>query len=91
MPRKKSIRPEQYFSLCTGGLIKDLKELVYTLDYLSEGELKHHVNENKNDFSTWVSEVFKEPELAEKLATAEDKKDMQIALLKHLVTKRQRS
>ncbi len=88
MPRKKRIKPEQYFSLCTGGLIKDLKELVYTLDYLSEGELNHHVNENKNDFSTWVSEVFNETELAEKLTAAEDKKDMQIALLKHLVGKK---
>ena len=64
---KKGIPPEQYFSLCTGGLIKDIRELAFTLEYLSDEELQHHVQPSKNDFSSWIREVFNEGQLAEDL------------------------
>jgi len=88
MPKKKGIKPEHYFALCTGVMVKDIKELVHTLDYLSEGELKHHVNDQRNDFSTWIKDIFGEKKLARKLLAIDNKKDMQIALLKHLVHKK---
>lgn len=81
----KNIPAEKYFSLCTGGLIKDIKGLVYALDHISDQELYHHVTEGKNDFSTWINDVFGERTLAQKLSKTKDRKDMQITLLKHLV------
>ena len=82
------IRPEQYFSLCTGILLKDIEELAFTLDYMSEDEFRQHVNKKKNDFSCWIKDVFKEKSLAEEIARAHEKKEIQIALLKYLVKKR---
>jgi len=79
------ISSEQYFSLCTGVLVKDIKELALTLDYLSDEEFNHHVNEDKNDFSAWVSEVFGRNELAEEISKTTDRKEIQLALLKNLV------
>ena len=79
------ISSEQYFSLCTGVLVKDIKELALTLDYLSDEEFNHHVNDEKNDFSTWVSEVFGKKDLAEEISQTTDRKDIQLALLKNLV------
>jgi len=84
----KRIEPEHYFSLCTGGLIKDIKELAFILDYLSNEEFNHHVNANKNDFSRWIRDVFGEEKLAEDLLKTRDRKDMQIILLKYLVNKK---
>jgi len=84
MPTKE-VRPEHYFSVCTGSLIKDIKELVFALDYLSDGEFNYHVNDRKNDFSAWVRDVFGEKELADELEKLKNKKDIQITLLKHLI------
>lgn len=80
----KDIGPDKYFSLCTGALIKDIKELAFALDHLSDEELYEHVNHEKNDFSTWMKDVFEECELADKLCKAKDRKDIQIELLKHI-------
>jgi len=37
---------------------------------------KKHVSEHKNDFAKWVSDVFKNEHLAEKMRRAKTKKDM---------------
>ena len=88
--KKRGIKPGYYFMLCSGGIIKNVKELALTLDYLSDEEFNHHVNHERNDFSNWIKDVFKEKELAEHLAATQDKKDSQIIMLKHLINKRQR-
>ncbi|MBR9691195.1 hypothetical protein GOV06_00240 [Candidatus Woesearchaeota archaeon] len=91
MSENDDVDPEQYFSLCTGGLIKDINELAFAVEYLSDEELNFHVNEDKNDFSSWIRDIFKEPLLADEISEISrtgDKKDIQVALLKHLVKKR---
>ncbi len=87
MSRKRGVNPEHYFSLCTGVLIKNIKELAFALEYISDEEYDHHVNHSKNDFSSWVRDVFGKKELAEKLLKTRDKKDMQIALFKDIMKK----
>jgi hypothetical protein len=82
---QKHIKPENYFILCTGGIIKNVKELALTIDYLSDEEFRHHVNDERNDFSNWLRDVFKEEILADALASSCDRKDCQIMLLKHLL------
>jgi hypothetical protein len=81
----KQIKPEHYFGLCSGILIKDIKELAFALDYISDGELNHHVNQSRNDFSRWIRDVFEEKQLADDVAKAKDRKELQIMLLKFLV------
>jgi len=84
---QKKIAPEHYFSLCTGALVKDIKELAFILEYLSDEELNHHINSGRNDFSNWIRDVFGEKKLAEDLSKTKDRKEMQIILLKHLANK----
>ena len=85
---KKDIKPENYFILRDGGLLKDIKELALSIEHMSDEEFEHHVNDFKNDFSSWAKDIFNELELAEELAKTTDKKDTQIIVLRHVVKKR---
>lgn len=86
--KKKKIKPEFHFISNSGEVIKDLKELAMNLDAMSDEDFLHHVTEDRNDFSKWIGDVFKERRLAEELLWITDKKETQIALLKHFVKKR---
>lgn len=79
---------EQQFLLCNGTRLKNINELALTLDSISEEDFSAHVNEEKNDFGNWVRDVFKEETLANELQQASDRKEFQIALLKHVVGRR---
>ena len=46
-----------------------------------------HVTPEKNDFATWVKDIFQDVELAQKLAGVKDKKHLQIVLYKHITHK----
>lgn len=82
------IKPEHHFMLSSGMKIKDMHDLAVNLDSMSDDDFFHHVTEDRNDFSRWISDVFKERSLADELLWIKDKKDTQITLLKHLVKKR---
>jgi len=47
--------------------IKNLEDLVSVLKQISDEEFSFYVNENKNDFSTWIGKTIKDEELAEDL------------------------
>ena len=85
---KEGISPDKYFVLYSGGLIKDIKELAFALDYMSDEEFSFHVNDEKNDFSKWIKDVFGDEELAKKLMRTTDKKETQLIILKHLIEQR---
>ncbi len=73
------------FLLHSGESIMSLLELVNKLDSLEHHVYSHHVNHEKNDFATWVSDVFKNEKLASDMRVASDKKDIQIALLRGML------
>jgi hypothetical protein len=83
---KAEIKPENYFVLGNGGVIKSIKELAETLEYLSDDEFRYHVNDSKNDFANWIRDVFGEKDLADRLFATKDKKDTHIIILKFLVS-----
>ena len=78
---------EKHFVLVDGQRLKNIRELVESLEHMGEHVFKHHVSELKNDFSNWVNDVFNEKELAENLKKAANTVDSQLAILKHLVQK----
>ncbi|MCF7866049.1 DUF5752 family protein [Candidatus Woesearchaeota archaeon] len=78
---------EHYFILCNGQPIKNPKELADALENLRDDVFHHHVNNEKNDFSTWINNVFEDIELAEKLGETKNKDHTRIILYKHLVKK----
>ena len=58
---------EQNFRMNTGAEIRNLNELLSTLKGISEETFRKHVNDEKNDFATWIRHSVGDRELAEKL------------------------
>jgi len=77
----------EFFILCSGEQIKDLKELAFAFESMHPDVFNHHVNEEKNDFANWIENTFKEKELATNIHLKHNSKDSQIEVLKHLVEK----
>ncbi|MBN2368326.1 hypothetical protein JXC34_04865 [Candidatus Woesearchaeota archaeon] len=80
-------RPENYFILITGVPLKNLKELGNALETMNGWVFSHHVNESRNDFSSWVQSVLNEEELAEEIKNLKNMKDMEMRIFKHLVNR----
>ena len=76
---------EQHFVVADGRRLKNIIELADALETMSEEIFSHHVNEFKNDFSSWVKDVFGEHNLAENLKSAASKADAQLAVAKSLL------
>jgi hypothetical protein len=90
LPRPCALRDapqENYFILCNGKPVKNMKELADILEELEDHVFNYHVSSNKNDFATWIKDVFKDLELAEKLAGVKDKQHMQLVIYKHITHK----
>jgi len=88
-PKKiiKDAPVEQYFILCNGHPIKNVKELADVMEDLRDEVFDFHVTPDKNDFAKWVHDVFKDVELAEELANVKHKTPMRLVLYKHIVKK----
>lgn len=83
----KSSNQGRNFVLCDGNSIKCIKDLALGLADLQEDVFYYHVNTDKDDFSSWIKEVFLEIELADKLMQHKNKDDYQLVLLRHIVEK----
>ena len=81
------ITPDKYFALCDGRQIKDYKELAEILETINDDVFNFHVNEQKNDFASWINDVFDERELAEKIRDMRNKFEIRAKLYEHLFNK----
>lgn len=79
------IKPENYFVLNSGGVIKSIEELASTLEFMSDDEFRYHANAERNDFANWIKDIFSKKELGDKIAAAGDRKDALIVLLKYML------
>ncbi len=77
--------PSNHFFVSDGSVIKNAAELIDALEKMHEDTYKFHANEEKNDFSSWVRDVFGEHKLAENLKSAASKADAQLAVAKALL------
>ncbi len=83
----KNAPKKHYFILCNGKPVKNVKELADIMESLEEQVFNHHVRADGNDFAKWIKDIFKDIELAEKLAGAQDRKHMQLVIYKHIAHK----
>jgi hypothetical protein len=83
----KEILPENYFLVIDGSTIKNIDELSEAFDRMSDDVFFYHVNEFKNDFSTWVRDVLGDNEFADELRLAKNPERAQIATLRHMIKK----
>ena len=71
-----NIKPEHQFVRASGDKIKNLQSLIDTMRTMQSDEFGTHVNENKNDFATWVNDVLGLSKLSQNLRKAETKEQM---------------
>ncbi len=86
--RKKVLgeAPQEYhFVLMDGRRLKSIYDLIDSLEDMAEDTFRHHVNDLKNDFSTWIKDIFEEHGLADELRKIQDKLETQRSLLNHMV------
>lgn len=76
-----------YFILCNGKPVKNIKELADILEDLEDQVFEHHVGPDKNDFAKWVEDIFKDIELAQKIADAKNKRNIQFVIYRHITHK----
>lgn len=76
---------EKHFVVADGKKLKNILELADALETMSGEIFIHHVNDVKNDFSTWVRDVFYDHSLADDIARAKNQLEAQIAVLRRLV------
>lgn len=76
---------EHHFVVADGKKLKNIIELADALETMSEEIFSHHANEFKNDFSSWVKDVFYDHSLAEDISRAKNRLETQIAILRRLV------
>lgn len=84
---KRNASKKHYFILCNGKPVKNIKELADLMEDLEDQVFNHHVRTDGNDFAKWIKDIFKDIELAEKLAGAQDKEHMQLVIYKHITHK----
>ncbi len=69
----RDVAPEQCFWVNNGPVLKNLDELYKALSEMGKDAFKHHVNREKNDFSSWVRDILGDQKLAEGIAKAASK------------------
>lgn len=72
----KEVPKENYFYLVNGTALKSLNELKAALVDMDNETFRHHVNEERNDFSNWVKYSFYAPEFAEEMLTIVTKEQL---------------
>jgi len=70
------VMPENCFWCCDGTIIKNLSELEFALKKMKVKTFNHHVNKDKNDFSSWINDVIGDVKLADDLKKSTDKKSI---------------
>ncbi|MDP2945542.1 MAG: DUF5752 family protein [Atribacterota bacterium] len=61
---------QHYFYLNNGKKLKNIAELMESLKDMDQDLFSFHVNEQNNDFSSWIRDVFGEKELARRISHA---------------------
>ncbi len=74
------------FKTADGACLKNIIELLDYIKKTSDNNYNHHVNDNRNDFTTWLRDVFKEKELAHAIEKAKARKYVQRILEKFVKT-----
>jgi hypothetical protein len=67
---------EKSFFAKDGTVFKSLAELAMGLNRMHEDTYRFHANDKKNDFVSWVRDVFGENRLASRALQAEDKHEL---------------
>ena len=65
--------PEQCFWVNNGPILKNVEELADALPEMGDETFHHHVNSEKNDFSSWINDVIGDKNLANELLSSKSR------------------
>ena len=78
------VKPEHYFHVHGGGIIKNIYELRDKLIEMSDQTFHHHVTKEKNDFRSWVHDVIGDAGFSHRLGESETRIAMLAAINSHI-------
>lgn len=61
--------------MCNGRIIDSIESLSFILPEIDDSTYLHHCNSQKNDFASWIRDIFHEDYLAEELRSAGSKEE----------------
>ncbi len=73
----KDVQEDQCFRLEDGRILKNLNDLVDTLKTIDDTLFNSHVNESKNDFSSWIQNCINDELLASMTSKIKSKQEME--------------
>lgn len=73
-PTLSEVEPRHYFRIKDGSVVKSLADLVIKLELMDDETFSHHVGKDRNDFASWIADIIKDRELADKLKDVKTKK-----------------
>lgn len=68
--------PEQCFWVNNGTILKNLDELSGALPEMSNETFNRHVNNEKNDFSSWIKDVIGDGKLANEIISSKNRESI---------------
>ena len=82
---------EQCFWVNNGPILKNLEELANALPDINDETFNHHVNSEKNDFSSWIKDIIGDNTLANDLLSSRTKESAVNKIRRRLNSLRKRA
>lgn len=79
-----SASEDKVFFVHGGGVLRNLKDLQNALQSMSKEVFAYHVNSERNDFATWIRDVFADKDLAKRLRQLKTRGSSLSAVTKYL-------
>jgi hypothetical protein len=76
---------EEIFKLNEGLVLFSLYDLVDALEMMTDEVYYHHVTNDRNDFETWIKDIFLDEHLAQRVHFAKNKTEMHEILKKRVL------
>ncbi|MBI2548865.1 hypothetical protein HYW21_05945 [Candidatus Woesearchaeota archaeon] len=80
---QEPLDPRHFFRLPDGSVLRTLHDLREKLPRMDEATFRWHVNEHKNDFASWIQDIFKHEDLAQAISHCQTKEAMITVLEAH--------
>ncbi|MEA3514848.1 MAG: hypothetical protein U9R34_05195 [Nanoarchaeota archaeon] len=80
----RDLKPEEYFFIHTGAVIKNIKEFPAALKEMDEDTFRYHHNPQTNDFANWIKYLSEDKEFVAKIEKALTKKEI-IKTIEHQI------
>lgn len=81
--------PSLYFWLVNGQGVRSIRQLIEQVPELTEEQFQYHVNEEKNDFYNWITDVFHDEEIANLIKQCKTRDDFQEKMYAYLLAEKQ--